>query len=95
MNQSEKLDRVADLLKILAHATRMRIVLILSKQGQVSVSAIQTQLRIEQSLVSHHLVKMKDKGILNSERRGKEVYYSLSDPTLISIPTLLLDTPEE
>jgi DNA-binding transcriptional ArsR family regulator len=32
---------------------------------------------IEQSLLSHHLIKMKDKGILKSKKEGQFVYYSL------------------
>jgi ArsR family transcriptional regulator len=32
---------------------------------------------VEQSLLSHHLIKMKDKGILECQKEGQFVYYKL------------------
>lgn len=90
LTDQKRLDQVADILKVLAHSTRMEVMLILAKHGPSSVSSIQAQLQLDQSLISHHLIKMKDKGILDSGRKGKEVHYSLTDPSLITIINLLL-----
>ena len=92
MNQDDKkLNRVADVLRVIGHPTRMKIMLLLAKQGPLSVSTIQVSLRQreEQSLISRHLIKMKDKGILASERQGKENHYALSDPSLINVVDML------
>jgi DNA-binding transcriptional ArsR family regulator len=91
MNQEQKLTQVAELLKTLAHYDRLRIIILLGQDGLMNVSALIAQLSLEQSRLSHHLIKMKDRGILVSWRSGKEIYYSLSDPALISKLTLLLE----
>lgn len=81
MNQSLT-DQAADLLKTIAHPIRLRIVLALAEESSLKVSALQKHLQLEQSLVSHHLTKMKDRDILSSKRQGNEVYYALSNASL-------------
>ena len=76
----QKIDRLAELLDVLADPTRMRIVLGLSKPA--SMSSLQRQLQIGQITLSHHLTRMQDNGLLSTERWGEEVYYSLSDMAL-------------
>ena len=39
----------------------------------------------EISMMSHHLSKMKDNGVLISEKKGKQVFYSIADRKLLSI----------
>lgn len=82
--------RVAELLKVLAHPIRLRIINLLSQHSELNVGTIQGQIEISQSLVSHHLIKMNDKGILTKVRGGKEIYYSLADPILAQWLTLLM-----
>ena len=92
MNHEEiELTRAAELLKLIANSSRMKIIMILAQQGQLNVSAIQAQVQTQQSLVSHSLIKMKDRGILSSQRKSKEVYYSLTDPDIAHMITLLLN----
>jgi DNA-binding transcriptional ArsR family regulator len=91
MNQEKKISQVTELLKALAHYDRVRIIILLSQEGPMNVSALIAQLSLEQSGLSHHLIKMRDRGILVSSRRGKQIYYSLSDLTLIAELTLLLE----
>lgn len=69
---------MADLLKTIAHPVKLEIIELLEEAGALKVSEIKEKLNIEQSLLSHHLSKMKDKGILNSKRDGKNLYYSIS-----------------
>ena len=35
--------------------------------------------------MSHHLSKMKDNGVLVSEKKGKQVFYKIADRQLLSI----------
>jgi ArsR family transcriptional regulator len=74
----EKLEKMAEVLKTIAHPVRLEIIEILEEYNTLSVTEIQQKLNIEQSLLSHHLTKMKDKGILSSQRDGKNLYYSIS-----------------
>ena len=83
-------ERVAELLKVLAHPIRLKIINLLSQHRELNVSTIQGQIAISQSSVSHHLIKMNDKGILIKIRGGKEIYYSLADPILAEWISLVL-----
>jgi len=74
---AEKLENVAFILKTIAHPTRLGIVNLLTENEKLSVNQICEALGIEQSLVSHHLNIMNLKGILNRDRAGKNIYYSL------------------
>lgn len=75
----EKLEKAAFILKTVAHPTRLAIVDLLSIQERLSVNEICAILECEQSLLSHHLINMKLKGILRSEKDGLNVFYSLKE----------------
>ena len=75
----EKLERIAYILKTIAHPMRLGIVHLLEIHPQLTVTQICEMLGGEQSLTSHHLQNMKLKGILNSERDGRTVLYSLKE----------------
>jgi DNA-binding transcriptional ArsR family regulator len=64
----------------------MRIAIIdLLNETQMSVTEIYNKLNIEQAAASHHLNILKSKGVLNSKRDGKKIYYSLKNQTLTEI----------
>lgn len=46
------------------------------------------------SVVSRHLALLRDAGILDAERRGKEVYYSVRFPKLVETLRSIADTLE-
>ncbi len=87
----ERLNRVAEILKTLAHPVRLSIVESLQESRELTVKELQEITNIDQSLVSHHLIKMKDKGILHSERVGKNIYYSLVDQHITKIFSCMED----
>lgn len=75
----EKLERVAFILKTVAHPMRLAIVHLLEIHPKLSVSEICEMLGSEQSLTSHHLQTMKLKGILAVKRDGRSMLYSLKE----------------
>ena len=75
----ERLERVAFILKTVAHPTRLGIVHILEQHPALTVTEICEMLSTEQSLTSHHLQNMRLKGILSSKRDGRKMYYSLKE----------------
>ena len=81
----EKLEKVAFILKTIAHPLRIGIVDLLTKHDQLSVNEICEKLNAEQSLISHHLTNMKLKGILSSYRDGKNIYYSLKLKEVVKV----------
>jgi ArsR family transcriptional regulator len=81
----EKLERIASILKTVAHPLRLGIVHLLEQHPQLSVSQICERLDSEQSLTSHHLQTMRLKGILSVQREGRSMLYSLKERELSMI----------
>jgi DNA-binding transcriptional ArsR family regulator len=81
----KKLERAAYVLKTVAHPTRIAVIDLLDQAAQLSVSELCGLLKCEQSVLSHHLTNMRDKGILEAKRDGKNIYYSLTDKTITNI----------
>ena len=78
-DKDQQINKAIDVIKLLTHLERIKIVLILNKYGQLRVYDIEQQLAIKQSMLSHHLGRMTKHGIIKGQRRGRETYYSLSD----------------
>ena len=82
--QAATLDHQARILKTIAHPQRLRIIQILTEQGEQTVSSLMqkvsfTDTPAEQSLMSHHLIQMRDRGLLSVRRQGKNIYYGMSN----------------
>lgn len=67
----------SDRLKVLADPTRLRVVQELMV-GPRHVAEINEAVRIEQSLLSHHLRVLRDSQLVLAERDGKAVLYRLA-----------------
>ena len=82
-----QLQKGAYLLKIIAHPVKLEILQILAQTSPMDVSTLCEKIGVgcEISMMSHHLTKMKDNGILNSEREGKQVFYSIAEPSILSV----------
>jgi len=74
---TEKLGRVAEIFEGLAYPVRLRILELLESGESYSVGEIIKVVKIEPSLLSHHLRKMKNIGIIESKRQGRNIYYRL------------------
>lgn len=84
---SDQVIRVAEILKTIGHTVRLQILEALEEKEPLTVSEIQEKIEsnTEQSLLSHHLIKMKDRGILKCEKQGMNVLYSLADRKILKI----------
>ena len=80
-----KLESASEMLKAIAHPIRITIVGMLDNDKKLSVTEIHKALKIEQAVASHHLSILKNKGVLFSERSGKNSYYSLKHQRLSQI----------
>ena len=80
----EYLKQAAESLKCLAHPHRLRIVEILLN-GEYTVDAIAGLCSLSQPATSGHLRLMEGKNILTSERRGRTVYYSVTDTSISKV----------
>ncbi|MBN3036637.1 MAG: helix-turn-helix transcriptional regulator [Bacteroidales bacterium] len=80
-----KLEAAASKLRAIAHPMRIAIIDLLNEKKKLSVTEIYSKLDIEQAAASHHLNILKNKGVLNSKREGKKIFYSLRSVTLTEI----------
>ena len=72
-------DSYAEILKVLGHPMRLRIVMGLMEEA-CNVNNITHCLALPQSTVSQHLSLLKVHGIIRGERKGNEIcYYVVND----------------
>ncbi len=87
----EKLERVAYILKTVAHPIRLGVIHLLEQHPKLSVSSLCEMLGTEQSLTSHHLQNMRLKGLLSVKREGRSMMYSLKEKDVSLIIECLAD----
>lgn len=81
----QKLEDAASKLRAIAHPLRIAIIGLLEIDSELSVTEIYEQLNIEQATASHHLNILKNKGILNAKRSGKNTYYSINPTSILQV----------
>ena len=86
---AEKLEKVAFILKTIAHPLRISIISLLVANEKLCVNDICELMKSEQSLTSHHLSNMKLSGILGSVREGKNIYYFLKLQEVVTVITCM------
>ena len=73
----------AEIVKALAHPTRLFIVQELSK-GERCVCELRKEIGADISTVSKHLSVLKNAGLVQDDKRGLQVYYRLRCPCILS-----------
>ena len=91
----EILEKAAGMLKAIAHPIRISIVQYLEDGKKRTVTEIHNKLRIQQATASHHLVILKDRGVLSSKREGKNTWYYLRHPNLRNVLSSVGDCCKE
>jgi ArsR family transcriptional regulator, arsenate/arsenite/antimonite-responsive transcriptional repressor len=70
--------RTSELMKALADPTRLTMVAALWKAEQpVCICDFTNDLELTQPTISHHMAKLREAGLVDSEKRGIWVYYWL------------------
>jgi DNA-binding transcriptional ArsR family regulator len=78
--------QLADLFKVLASDTRLRLLHTLVRHGELCVSDLCRQVQMKPQAVSNQLQRLAGRGIVKSRRDGLRVFYRISDPC---VPELL------
>jgi len=81
--------RISKVLRILSDRNRLRILLLLYYNGSLPVCIISRALRLEQTLVSHHLKTLKASGLVEYDRIAKYRLYKLTNYANKIIHTIL------
>lgn len=72
----------AELFKVLAVDTRIKIIELLKKKGPLYVNTLAEALGVSQSAVSQHLRILKHAGLVRDERKGYWIPYSIDEEAL-------------
>jgi len=81
--EKERLDRRANVLKALAHPSRLMMVEELAN-GERCVCELQELVGADMSTVSKHLAVLKKAGLVESDKRGLQVFYTLLSPCVMN-----------
>ncbi|MEL7220968.1 MAG: metalloregulator ArsR/SmtB family transcription factor [Bacteroidota bacterium] len=85
-----ELETSANKLKSIAHPVRIAILDLLRINGKLTVTEIQESLNIEQTATSYHLIQMKNKKIVRSEKKANKMFYSISNNQIPLILDIML-----
>ncbi len=66
------------ILRAINHKLRQEMIQFIDGKGQVTVTEIFVEMRMEQSVASQHLAILRRAGIVKTKREGKFMYYSLN-----------------
>jgi len=75
---------VAELFRAFSDTSRVRIMSALL-DGEKNVGKLAALVGISESAVSHHMRGLRQTRIVTARRDGKEVYYSITDPHIITL----------
>ncbi len=81
----ELLEHVAERFRVLGDATRLSIISSLIDDGEQNVGQLVDGLGLGQANVSKHLRILQSAGIVARRPEGTAAYYSVTDPSLMSI----------
>jgi predicted transcriptional regulator len=87
--QTDKLQSAITMLKVIAHPVRLAIVDLLTENKRMTILDIQQALNLEQPIASQQITLMEDKGVLNSEKIGRNKYVFLRFPKMKNIVNCL------
>ncbi len=83
MNTTEIIKN-AKLFKALGHKTRLEIICLLHGH-ELTVNQIVQMTGMRQAATSQHLMYLKASKLVHAKKLGKELYYSLTDNTLLNL----------
>jgi ArsR family transcriptional regulator len=83
------LETATETLRAIAHPHRLLIVEMLYQQKSMNVTEVYERLGIEQAVASHHLRILKDRGVVQVRRDGKNSNYALTDTAYFQILEVL------
>lgn len=79
--EGQQINHLAETLKVITEPSHLKLICILRKK-EACVCEIAQIIGFSPSLTSHHLKDLRQIKLVNSDKRGKKVYYSLSEKGL-------------
>ena len=72
----------AEMCKVFSSPVRLEILNLL-RDKEMTVTGLIEKTKLSQANISQHLGIMKNKGIVESNRKGKNIYYELTNPKIV------------
>ena len=91
IKDKKEMEDMAEMLKAIAHPVRLCIVRRLWRKGACNVTSMQECFELPQSTISQQLGRLRQEGIIEGERQGLEVRYSLKEEKVRRILEILFD----
>ena len=74
---NDKLNEASETLRALAHPLRLKILEFIDQHQTINVNKIYNTMKLEQSITSQHLRILRIAGIVQTNREGKFIHYSI------------------
>jgi DNA-binding transcriptional ArsR family regulator len=81
--KKENIELLAKKLRVAGDSSRLRIMCFIFNNKNVCVSDIAKNLKMSVAITSHHLQSLAKEDLLESNRDGKKICYSLSKNSLV------------
>lgn len=70
--------KAALVLRAINHPLRQQMLRIIHRKEKITVTELYIILRLEQSVASQHLAILRKAGLVSTERRAKNIFYSVN-----------------
>lgn len=75
---------VAELFRAFSDTSRVRILSAIVDQ-ELNITALAQIIGVTESAISHHMRGLRQMHLVEARREGKEVFYSLTDPHIVTL----------
>jgi ArsR family transcriptional regulator, virulence genes transcriptional regulator len=82
------LRKAALVLRAVNHKLRQKMMDLIDQKDRVTVTEIFNTMQLEQSVASQHLAILRKAGVVDTEREGKFIFYSINSERLSNIMNL-------
>jgi DNA-binding transcriptional ArsR family regulator len=69
-------------LNVLSENVRFRILSLIASKGELTAKEILSEFDFTQPTLSHHMACLTEAGLVNAERKGRFVFYSVNNETI-------------
>ena len=88
-NVGSDLSDLATIIGLIGNDTRIKILYLIQPENRLCVCDLSDILGMTVPAISQQLRKLKDRGIISSEREGTVIYYSLTEKYLETVMSVL------
>ena len=84
ISQTQDFLPLADLFQLIGQPTRIQILLAIG-DDEACVCHLEAVTGMRQAVISQHLMLLRKAGLVTPNRAGRNIYYRLKNPTLVSM----------